>query len=94
MPEGKLDDYRQKLDAAVKRYRAAARAVTVAESGIPEPQRRGEAVDVSGAIEATRELDEARIALRHAMTDGPYPAKSAAELAGLSDQEFLDVTRY
>jgi hypothetical protein len=94
MPEGKLDEYQQKLDAAVTRYRAGIGAVAKAESAIPEPQRKGEAVDVSGAIEATRELDEARIALRHALTDGPYPAKTAAELAGLSRDEFLDVTRY
>jgi hypothetical protein len=91
MGTGELDEYQDELEAAVKRYRAAADAAAKAKADIPE---NGEAIDLSGTVEPNRELDEARIALRRVLKGGPYPAKTAADRAGLSDQEFLDVTRY
>jgi hypothetical protein len=94
MGTGELDEYQDELEAAVKRYRAAADAAAKAKADIPEPRRNGEAIDLSGTVEPNRELDEARIALRRVLKGGPYPAKTAADRAGLSDQEFLDVTRY
>jgi hypothetical protein len=61
MAGGHLDEYHRTLDAAVKRYRAAAGAAAKAEANPPEPRRKGEAIDISEAIEPNRELDEAAL---------------------------------